>query len=169
MINFFRQKLNTKALPASFPRRLILSILCATLLLVLYGMIFTLSGQEAEVSGSLSASLTRCLIEFVDTIADRNWTEATMDALAAYFENPVRKFAHFCEYACMGALYYTLTRQWKPRSSKLYTVILVIVFLSAGSDEFHQLFVAGRDGNFADVCLDTCGAAAALFFLHFFY
>ena len=34
--------------------------------------------------------------------------------------------------------------------------------VSAGADEFHQLFVPGRYGCFADVVLDTCGGAFGL-------
>ena len=41
------------------------------------------------------------------------------------------------------------------------------VFLYACTDEFHQLFVPGRDGNFRDVIIDTSGGtlSAILFSL----
>ena len=35
---------------------------------------------------------------------------------------------------------------------------LIFSMFYAITDEIHQLFVPGRDGNFKDVALDTCGA-----------
>ena len=34
----------------------------------------------------------------------------------------------------------------------------------AALDEFHQLFVPGRDGKLSDVLIDTCGAVCFLLF-----
>lgn len=62
----------------------------------------------------------------------------------------------------MGVLLYGVWRPWKERNRKLYLLIVLWVFVSAGADEFHQLFVPGRYGCFADVVLDTCGGAFGL-------
>ena len=40
---------------------------------------------------------------------------------------------------------------------KAYIYSLIIVFGYACSDEFHQLFVEGRSGQFKDVLIDTSG------------
>lgn len=80
-----------------------------------------------------------------------------MDNLAEYFEHPIRKLAHFSEYACMGFLVYLILSQWMDKCRKLYLLSVLWVFLSAAADEFHQYFVPGRYASFADVCLDTCG------------
>ena len=44
------------------------------------------------------------------------------------------------------------------------TVILSFLFsvLYASSDEFHQTFVAGRDGNIVDVVIDSSGALVGI-------
>ena len=42
---------------------------------------------------------------------------------------------------------------------------LVLCFLYACSDEFHQLFVPDRAGLFTDVLVDTAGAVIALLVL----
>lgn len=71
----------------------------------------------------------------------------------------VRKAAHLTEYAALYLLSYLgLCRNGK--RSRLFP--LLIVFLYAGSDEMHQLFIPGRAGRFRDVLIDTCGGAAGL-------
>lgn len=78
---------------------------------------------------------------------------------ATYWEHPIRKLAHFSEYAFMGVLVYTMWRPWKEHNKRLYLFVVLWVALSAAGDEFHQLFVPGRYGSAADVLLDTCGGA----------
>ena len=101
--------------------------------------------------------------ELLNAISGKHWTQNVLDSMAAYFEHPIRKLAHFSEYACMGVLLYGVWRPWKERGRKLYLLIVCWVFVSAGADEFHQLFIPGRYGCFADVVLDTCGGAFGLF------
>lgn len=138
--------------------------MAAVMLLLLYLIIFSFSDQDAEQSGSLSYLISEKCVEFMNTISGKNWTVLFQQELAAYFENPIRKFAHFAEYALMGVLVYTMWRPWKNRDKKLYALVIIWVFLSAAGDEIHQLFVPGRYGGFADVLLDTCGGAFGVFF-----
>lgn len=139
------------------------SAMSGVLLVFLYLMIFAFSGQDGEESGSLSAMISEKCVELWNAISGRHWTQSVIDSVAAYFEHPIRKLAHFSEYACMGILLYGVWRPWMERGRKLYLLIIGWVFVSAGADEFHQLFVPGRYGCFADVLLDTCGGTFGLF------
>lgn len=122
------------------------------LLLALYILIFCFSAQSGEESGNLSRMVSGKCAEWIGWLSggDRLPVEEII-------ENPLRKAAHFAEYACMGVLVYTLWRQWLSRSGKLYLLTVGWVFLSAAADELHQLFVPGRYGSLRDVLLDTCG------------
>ncbi len=137
--------------------KICITIICSSLLLALYVMIFSFSAQNGEQSGSLSALVSEMCAEFLNTITGKNWTDTFVKSLAEYFENPIRKLAHFAEYAVMGVLVYLLWRQWMERGKKLYILVIVWVFVSASMDELHQLFVPDRCGNLWDVLLDTCG------------
>ena len=128
-------------------------------LLALYMLIFGFSAQDGEQSGSLSQMISEKCVAFFNNLSGRHWTEEFMRNMAEYFEHPLRKLAHFSEYACMGILLYVLWGQWIKKSRRLYVLIVLWVFCSAAMDEFHQLFVPGRYGSFADVLLDTCGGA----------
>lgn len=138
-------------------RKVIVTAVSGTLLVLLYIMIFSFSEQDGEQSGSLSQMISEKCAELINVLSGRHWSEAVVAGWAEYFEHPIRKMAHFMEYACMGVLVYVLWSQWLRRGKRLYGLTVLWVFLSALGDEIHQLFVPGRYGSFADVLLDTCG------------
>ncbi|QCX33578.1 VanZ family protein [Caloramator sp. E03] len=78
----------------------------------------------------------------------------------------IRKSAHFTEYfifcyLIFKALYLDLDRK------KSLLLSLLFTFLYACSDEFHQMFVAGRGPSFKDVMIDTFGGVFYLIINHF--
>ena len=138
--------------------------LTALLLLCLYCVIFGFSAQDAEQSGGLSSAISKFCVEMVNSMKGHSWSGEEVNFWAAYFEKPIRKLAHFCEYAVMGLLIYTMLRQWKKNSIRLFLLITLWVLLSAAGDEFHQYFVPGRYASPLDVLLDTGGGMAGMFF-----
>lgn len=136
-----------------------ITVLVGILLLALYMIVFGFSAQDGEQSGSLSQMVSEKCVAIINNLSGRQWSEVFMVNLAEYFEYPIRKLAHFSEYACMGILVYVMWSQWLKKGRRLYLLTVIWVFVSAAADEFHQLFVPGRCGCFADVCLDTCGGA----------
>lgn len=138
---------------------MIISIVSGALILALYCMIFSFSAQDGEQSGGLSAYISEKCVEFLNMLSGKHWTESFMQGLAEYFEHPIRKLAHFGEYAVLAMLIYILLRQWMDGGRKLFLLTVVWVFVSAAADELHQYFVPGRWCSPADVLLDTCGGA----------
>ncbi len=86
-----------------------------------------------------------------------------------------KKLAHFIAYAILALLalwgsggskqlapLYSLgagsSKEWWP-----FLLAFLITFLYAVSDEYHQTFVPGRNGNAWDVLIDSCGGMTALF------
>ncbi len=143
-------------------RKIIISILCSIVLAALYAMIFGYSAQDGETSGSLSAYISMLCVEAVNGLLNGKWTDAFVAELALYFEHPIRKLAHFTEYALLGGTIYILLRQWMKRDWKLVGITIVWVLLSAMGDELHQYFVPGRWSSPLDVMLDTCGGVFAV-------
>lgn len=146
-----------------FPRRILVTCAASLLLGMLYYMIFHFSAQDAEESGSLSLKVSYKGAEIVNSISGGRW-DASLEELALMLEHPVRKLAHFSEYACMGVLLFLLWSQWISQGWRLRLLVGVWVFLSAGADEFHQYFVPGRYASVADVLLDTCGGVCGMVF-----
>lgn len=127
------------------------------LLILLYLLIFAFSGQDGEQSGGISQLISEKCVELINSITGRHWSEIMMQSMTEYFEHPIRKLAHFGEYAVMGILLYILVSQWLERGKRLNLLVIGWVFVSAAADELHQYFVPGRYSSFADVLLDTCG------------
>jgi VanZ family protein len=72
-----------------------------------------------------------------------------------------RKLVHFGEYALLAPLWWRALRtRLDPRRAAL--VALLVTSLYAATDEFHQTFVEGRNGNPFDWAIDTAGAAVGL-------
>ena len=86
----------------NFPRRILVTCAAALLLSMLYYTIFHFSAQDAEQSGSLSLKVSYKGAEIVNCIWGGRWGDS-LEELALFLEHPVRKMAHFSEYACMGA------------------------------------------------------------------
>jgi len=66
----------------------------------------------------------------------------------------LRKLAHACEYALLGALLLRALRDERA------AVVAAVAY--ASSDELHQHFVTGRVGSPRDVFIDSLGVAAGV-------
>src|SRR5262245_40719201 len=93
-------------------------------------------------------------------------TRGLFDSIHFY----VRKAGHFTEYAVLALLLFRAfrsgartrwRRQWALSS-------LLVAFLYASLDEYHQTFTRHRTGSVYDSLIDTSGAATVLVLLWFF-
>ena len=149
-------------LPKRKKGQVAVSIVAAIFLVILYGAIFSFSEQNGETSGHLSHEVTKWIVESWEKLCGGGWTEDVKNAWIKYWEHPVRKLAHFSEYAVMGILVFLIWNPWLQKGWKKNLLIIGWVFLSAALDEWHQTFVADRCGNFMDVLLDTSGGCFGL-------
>lgn len=119
-------------------------------------LIFRFSHQPAVVSSKLSGGI----VSFVTNLLIKifNISVLSYDLLHTL----VRKTAHFTIYLILGILVFNALCQserfLRVRWKRLLWKALIICFLYAISDEFHQLFIPGRSGEVRDVLIDTCGA-----------
>ncbi len=108
-----------------------------------YGLIFWFSSQNGDASQAQSdrvAAITR---------TDGEWF-------------PVRKQAHMGLYFVLGALVCIAWRLYGLTGWKLAGYTLVTCAALGGLDELHQLFVAERSAQVADVAIDTAGSALGM-------
>ena len=150
-------------------RGTLVTIIAGFLLLLLYVAIFGFSGQDGDTSGNLSFHISELCVDFFKTVSGKNWSEVFMAELVEYFENPIRKLAHFGEYAVMGILVHIILIQWRKRDRYFYFILFLWVLISASVDEIHQYFVPGRYNSLIDVIIDTCGGMFGAFFCSVIY
>ena len=140
------------------------------ILLVLWmAFIFCLSAQSATQSSELSRGFVYkgfCIIypNFEEISAERQ-TEIISSVMF-----PVRKAAHFAEYAVLGALSFLAVCSYERISFKARVGIsFTISLLYSVSDEIHQIFVPGRACRFLDICIDSLGALIAILLTAFLF
>jgi VanZ family protein len=74
----------------------------------------------------------------------------------------LRKVVHAAEFALLAFLLWRAFRTTTPGGTAVALSFLLTVAYAA-SDEYHQTFVRGRDGNALDVLIDAAGAGTALY------
>ena len=123
--------------------------------------IFYFSSQPAKVSGDLSGGLAYRIVQLTTDVLGLNCSPEELLLLADKIDYPIRKLAHFTEYAllgmavALGILYGTNLHRGSRR--KQYCLVQLIGCLYACSDEFHQLFVPGRAGRISNALIDNAG------------
>ena len=123
------------------------------LLIIWLGVIFFFSAESGEKSSNTSGIFTDIIKVF---IKDENKID---DAKLV-----IRKIAHFTEYLILALLIVNVIKDYKEINYKLLLLTLIMCFLYAASDEWHQTFVPGRSGQFIDVLIDTSGSLVGLIF-----
>jgi VanZ family protein len=77
-----------------------------------------------------------------------------------------KKTAHVIEYAILYLLIYRATKNTtKLKLRDIAIVSLLLLFVYAITDEFHQTFIPTRTGRLRDVFIDSGGGLMALFAL----
>ena len=80
----------------------------------------------------------------------------------------IRKLGHFSEYMALGFCSFCYLSNIFIEKDKMKDIKKTVIFsflfsiFYASSDEFHQTFVAGRDGNITDVLIDSSGALVGI-------
>lgn len=125
-------------------------------------IIFSFSAQTKEESSVVSEGLSYRMVSGTGLLFHLHMDEEQLRELAASIERSVRKCAHMTEFAILAILFYGWMCRWQMSRKHRACLAAILTMLYACSDEFHQLFVAGRAGTFSDVLVDSAGAIAGL-------
>ena len=72
----------------------------------------------------------------------------------------IRKLAHITEYLILSFLICNMFSSFNVKNILLYSLLICIIY--ACTDEFHQLFISGRNGQVIDILIDTFGSIIGL-------
>ena len=117
-------------------------------------IIFCFSNQRSYESDNSSHSVVKVIVKFTNKVHLTNYSVNDIDNLYSSLNKPIRKLAHFSEYFILALLLFNAMGF----SNKNILYVILICFVYSLSDEVHQLFIDGRDGNFIDTLIDTSGA-----------
>ena len=133
------------------------------LVIIWAGLIFFLSSMDNNESNMKSKQIVNVVIE--KEVATTSAEEATKKTFKGNEKEKeikklnieFRKFAHAIEFFVLIILLIIALSNSGITGKKLFFIALIICFLYACSDEYHQTFVNGRTGRMSDVLIDTVG------------
>lgn len=134
--------------------KLVLLILCMC-------VIFYFSAQPSQES----TVQTNIVVDIIYRIYTNIFAgKLDFNTFNSYLFKPVRKLAHFSEYAMLGVLVYINVKDYIKKKPIIVSVIFSLLY--AISDEIHQIFVPGRYCALLDMTIDVCGATFGILIIH---
>ena len=125
-------------------------------------IIFGFSSQEGTQSSGISEKVAGIIVDAAEDIFNSNVSEADRQQMIQDLQFPIRKCAHITEYMILTLLIGVGLYAWNIRDKRLMILECAAAFIFACTDEFHQLFVPERSGQFKDVMIDSIGILAAI-------
>lgn len=145
-----------------YTRKIIFGILIVSWMII----IFLFSNQNGDLSASKSQKIVNMIIKIFVKDFD-SYFSIRQKELLSKLSFLIRKCAHMTEYAILALLvFFFLTDSLKLFR---YIIPIIICFIYACSDEFHQSFVGGRGPSFKDVLIDTLGSILIIVCLFVFF
>ena len=126
-------------------------------------IIFYFSSMVADDSSNTSIPIAEFVMGKLGQVIDISIEAGSEDY--GFIHYCVRKAGHFLEYMALGCrlvLPYVFLCAGDFYKVKVFLYSELSAALYACTDEFHQIFVDGRDGNFIDVGIDSLGAFAGI-------
>lgn len=127
-------------------------------------VIFSFSNQPAEESNKLSDGFINNTIIKVYEVFNGAASEEKQEELISKYSYPIRKMAHFTIYFILGVLVFIFLNQYI-ENKNIIIYSLLICFIYACTDEFHQYFIDGRYCSFIDVFIDSLGSLISILLL----
>lgn len=139
--------------------------------------IFKFSAMNSETSNNKSKGITERLISRVldatneAGLTDSHPNDEKLAKAASLINAPLRKVAHATVYFVLAIILLILGRVIFGSKKYLLTcaITILLCFIFAMTDEYHQTFVDGRTGQFMDVLIDTAGACAGTLLFSSYY
>lgn len=130
-------------------------------------LIFAFSNQKDIESSNVSDGFIDRTVVKIYKIFNENITKEKENEIIEKYTYPIRKLAHYTLYFILGILSFLVVKDYSI-NKKLIIYSLLICFLYACSDEFHQLFIIGRSARVLDVLIDTFGSSCSISIFYIF-
>lgn len=130
-------------------------------------LIFSFSNQKDVESSKVSDGFIDRTVVKIYKIFNENITKEKENEIIEKYTYPIRKLAHYTLYFILGILSFLVVKDYSI-NKKLIIYSLLICFLYACSDEFHQLFIIGRSARALDVMIDTFGSLCGISIFYIF-
>jgi len=130
-------------------------------IIIICTIIFGFSGENGEKSASTSTRVAQFLVKH----SNKEISEYEFNEKVYIIQPIIRKIAHFSIYTVLGMLIMGCALTYKGNKLMKFNISIIISFLYACTDEWHQSFIPGRSAQFTDICIDTLGAFLGIFII----
>ncbi len=142
-------------------------VLCWLPTVLLMIIIFFLSQANGIESSEMSHGVGDYIVDKLDGVLSFFLTEKDSFFNIKNLDKPIRKAAHISEYCMLSiSLGYSLYISFELRGKVLFFWMEILTLIYACTDEFHQLFVMGRQGKIFDVLIDGIGGLFGVFIIY---
>ena len=152
------------------------AIIFLSILIIMWMLaIFVLSGMPSNESNNRSKGTINIVTEKTlnitnkAVITNKHPTEQKMNNFIEELNKPLRKCMHASVYMVLSILIYCCLKMTKLSKWKISLLSILLSFLYACTDEFHQRFVSGRTSEITDVLIDTLGAILGIIIINILF
>ncbi len=143
-------------------KKVIIGIILSIIWMIVIFLFSSKSSLELDLKNNF-------IVKTIINIIDKDFDMHTIDEKNEIISNVsfyVSKTAHFIEYGILSIFLFFAFAFIKKYSLR-YFFMLIISFLYALSDEYHQTFSQGRTPRLQDVLIDTLGALTFILIIEF--
>lgn len=158
-------------------KRLIIIMIVVLLAVIWGGIIYRLSDMNTTSSNGHSTDIITVFLEkgleFTNNLGITNShpSLSKIEHASALLNSPLRKVMHASIYFVFAFILIIVVNMLFKNNKYLISFIITILlcFIFAMTDEYHQTFVVGRTGQFQDVIIDTIGSMFGCLFYGTYY
>lgn len=121
------------------------------------GLIFYFSSFKGDESTEQSQGFLYNTIGNIVEFFNKDISVEEKELIIEKYDPIVRKVAHACVYMILAFLVCLLINCYNDKINKVIVLSLIFCIIYAISDEVHQTFVEGRNGEVRDVLIDSIG------------
>lgn len=139
-------------------------IISCGLVILWMGIIFNFSNMDTNESNTKSKDTIEKVVDTtIDTsskigITKDKVSDEEVKNITLKLNKPLRKCMHATEYLILALLLINALNIIKKKISNKYLIVIIVCFIYACTDEYHQLFISGRTSRYTDILIDTFGA-----------
>ena len=119
--------------------------------------IFYLSSMDSELFNTKSKDTINTIVESSVVVINKDISKDNINSIVNVLNIPFRKSMHSFVYFVLVILLLNAFYSIYIINYRSYLFSIVVSFIYACSDEFHQLYVVGRTGQFIDIGIDMMG------------
>lgn len=126
-------------------------------------LIFFFSNKNSHNSTNQSKNFIYTNIEVICRTFNIIIEEEKLEYFVETIELPIRKCAHVFLYCVLSILVVSLLKSYNMSYKEIFICTFLFCLLYSISDEIHQAFVPGRNGNIKDIFIDCIGIYTGIY------